>query len=49
MMTARQADAEAPIEQMREIADNTKDPQKARVQIEARRFIASKFSPRFRR
>jgi hypothetical protein len=32
---------------MREIADNTKDPQKARVQIEARRFIASKFSPRF--
>jgi hypothetical protein len=48
MMTARQSPAEAPIEQMREIADNTKDPPKAWVQVEARRLIASKFNPRFR-
>jgi len=43
---AREAQADYFADEMIEIADLTKDPQKARLQIDARKWKASKMSPK---
>jgi len=43
---ARDEQADFYADEMREIADNTNDPAKARLQIDTRKWIASKLKPK---
>jgi hypothetical protein len=43
---ARDAQADHYVDEIMSIADSAEDPQKARVQIDARKWVASKLRPR---